>query len=97
MYENTNFFLTRDFEKSFEAEGRVHNKQDSIRIEGEQKEFLSKLGYGWHDVELGDASPWSILDKIELIYPGSVPRRGPQLPKSYEDPEAAAPRKGPRR
>lgn len=85
-YENINFFLTRDFDKGFETKGRVHGKEDSMRIEGEQKEFLSKLGYAWHDVALGDASPWAILDKMEQLSPGSIPKRGPMQPQSYPEP-----------
>lgn len=84
-YENINFFLTRDYAKGFEAQGRIHDKEASVRIEGEQKEFLDKLGYKWMDVELGDSSPWNILDKLEQAYPGSVPLRGPQRPQSYPE------------
>lgn len=86
-YENINFFLTRDLGTGFEAQGRVHGKEASQRIEGEQKEFLSKLGYAWHDVELGDASPWAILEKMEELAPGSIPRRGPMRPQSYQEAE----------
>lgn len=80
-YDNINFFLTRDLSASFESEGRVHSREDSLRIEGEQKEFLSRLGCAWIDLEIDDVAPWSILEKLEELRPGSVPERGPLRPK----------------
>jgi hypothetical protein len=88
-YENINFFLTRDLSKGFETRGRVHGKEDSMRIEGEQKSFLAKLGYEWHDIELGDDTPWALLDKLQKLYPGSVPKRGPMRPQSHPEQEPA--------
>ena len=100
-YDNVNFFLTRNFEKTgFESAGRIHGKEDAVRIEGEQKEFLSKLGYGWVDVEIDHACPWSILGKLEGLRPGAVPPWGPQRPQELEAPapeRLSAPKRGLRR
>lgn len=58
LYDNVNVFLTRDFDRGgFETQGRLHGREDSLRIEGEQKDFLAKLGYEWFDIEIGDATP----------------------------------------
>lgn len=82
-FENVNFFLTRDLRQAgsdFEEVGRMHNREESIRIEGEQKDFLSKKGISWVDLEIDHKSPWELLKRIEQIYPGSVPTHGPSEP-----------------
>lgn len=80
-FENLNLFLTRDFTKSsFEAQGRVHGIEDSIRIDREQKEFLARNGQSWIDIDLDQVAPWRLLDEVEKKWPGSVPAWGPQIP-----------------
>ena len=95
QYDNVNFFLTRDFSRGgFEAQGRIHSQEDSIRIAGEQKEFLAKIGQQWIELEIDDAAPWSILEALEGLRPGSVPARGPKRPEGMAAP--ALGRKAPR-
>lgn len=82
-FENINFFLTRDLTREdaeFEETGRNHNREDAIRIEQEQKEFLDKKGISWIDLEIDHAAPWEILKRINQICPGSVPCHGPAEP-----------------
>lgn len=82
-FENINFFLTRDLLKDgshFENEGRIHDREDALRIEEEQKDFLAKKGISWIDIVLDHRSPWTILEKLEDFYPGSVPKDGPSEP-----------------
>lgn len=82
-FDNINFFLRRDLsgDAHFEETGRLHTREQSQRIEGEQKEFLNRLGYQWHDIELDHTAPWKILEKLEQLRPGSVPKEGPVKPK----------------
>lgn len=92
-FENVNFFLTRDLSQAgsdFEEVGRMHNREESIRIEGEQKDFLAKKGLSWIDLEIDHKSPWELLKRIEQIYPGSVPQHGPSEPLLIEKASQAA-------
>lgn len=90
QYANVNFFLTRDLSRDFESEGRVHGREDSIRIEGEQKEFLASRGCDWFDLPIDDVAPWALLERLEKLFPGSVPERGPAKPAGSEPARAPA-------
>ena len=80
-YDNLNIFLHRDLTQgSFEEQGRVHNVKDSIRIEQEQKEFLTKQGINWIDLDLDHRAPWTILEYANQCWPGCIPSYGPQAP-----------------
>lgn len=81
-FENVNFFLTRDLsEGAFEKEGRMHGREEAIRLEGEQKDFLAKKGIGWIDIELDHKTPWALCEHISRIYPGKIPPGGPMAPE----------------
>lgn len=82
-FENINFFLTRDLKHQdahFERAGRVHDREDAVRIEEEQKEFLIKHNIKWTNIALDHKTPWTILEELEKLYPGSVPKSGPAAP-----------------
>lgn len=93
-FENLNFFLTRDVSQAgsnFEEVGRLHNREQSIRIEHEQKEFLARLGLSWIDLEIDHKSPWEILKRIDQVYPGAAPIHGPSEPLLLLDNGEVAP------
>ncbi len=72
-FENINFFLTRDIESdaadAFEERGRNHDREASIRVEGEMREFLARKGIGYQDMTVDLLTPWRIL---EAIAPGTA-------------------------
>lgn len=69
-FDNLNFFITRDLDDGdFQTSGRIHGKEDSRRIEGEQKEFLAKLGEEWTEVRVGDSTPWDIVEATAGRWP----------------------------
>lgn len=77
-YDNLNLFLTRDFRRRpFEEQGRLHNMQDSERIDKEQREFLARNNQGWVDIDLDAYTPFELLGamlaQVERRWPGSVP------------------------
>lgn len=77
-YDNLNLFLTRDFRLSkFEEQGRLHNMQDSERIDKEQREFLARNGQTWVDIHMDACTPYDLLGamlaQVERHWPGSVP------------------------
>lgn len=73
-FENINFFLTRDIESGqgggFEERGRNHDREESIRVEGQMREFLAKKGLTCTDLTVDLYIPWKILEHIS---PGMVP------------------------
>lgn len=77
-YDNLNLFLTRNFRgRPFEAQGRMHNMEDSERIDKEQREFLARNGQSWVDIDLDAFTPYELLGEmlaqIESKWPGRVP------------------------
>lgn len=71
-FENINFFLTRDVESTstvFEERGRYHDRDASIRVEHEMREFLAKKGIQYKDLEIDLLTPWKI---VEDLAPGKV-------------------------
>ncbi len=85
-FENINFFLTRDLRNgaAFEKQGRVHGREEAIRLESEQKEFLAKRGIRWTDIELDHKTPWTLCEELAKICPGSIPEAGPVAPEYRE-------------
>lgn len=70
-FDNINFFLTRDLEtQPFEERGRMHKREDSIRVEQEQREFLAAKGIPYIDLPVDMATIWHI---VEHIAPGLAP------------------------
>lgn len=71
-FSNLNIFLKRDLDaQPFENQGRIHTKEDSLRIESEQKEFLSKMGESWVDMEIGPDTPWAAVSLVAERWPDS--------------------------
>ena len=71
-FDNINFFLTRDLDAggSFEDRGRMHDKEGSIRVENEMREFLAKKGISYTDLPVDMLTPWHIM---EHVAPGLAP------------------------
>lgn len=83
QFDNVNFFLTRDLNSdssAFEDEGRMHDREASIRIEGEQKEFLSSLGETWTEVPIDHKTAWEIVLLLKKSRPGSMSDLWPSMP-----------------
>ena len=75
-YDNLNLFLTRDFRRSkFEEQGRIHNMQDSERIDKDQREFLARNGQTWVDIDMDACTPFellgSMLNQVQRYWPNS--------------------------
>lgn len=75
-YDNLNLFLTRDFRRSkFEEQGRIHNMQDSERIDKDQREFLARNGQTWVDIDMDACTPFellgSMLNQVQCYWPNS--------------------------
>jgi hypothetical protein len=81
-FENLNFFLSRELaDCEFEETGRLHSKEDSLRIEESMREFMLKKGLKWTEIAIDHKTPWTILEHIEAMEPGRVPRQGPGAPE----------------
>ena len=55
-FQNINIFLTRGLEEentAFEEQGRLHNREQSCRIQKEQMEFLTKMGISYQILPIG--------------------------------------------
>lgn len=66
-FENINFFLTRNLDEDgaeFEERGREHNREASIRVEGEMREYLARKNISYVDLEVNLFSPWRVLDRV---------------------------------
>jgi hypothetical protein len=69
-FENINFYLTRDLaSEHFEDTGRVHNRQASIRVDAELREYLARHQIPFQEMPLDRLTPWRIVDAIK---PGLV-------------------------
>lgn len=71
-FENINFFLTRDVVSDcsvFEDRGRYHDREASIRVEQEMRDFLAKKNIQYTDLDIDLLTPWKI---VENIAPGQV-------------------------
>ena len=67
-FKNINFFVHRDLsdpEQYFEEQGRWHKREDSIRIEKEQRLFLDSLGVEYIDIPLNQDAPGLIYDHLK--------------------------------
>lgn len=70
-FENINFFLTRNLEEEpFEERGRMHKREDCVRVEMEQREFLAKKGITCVDLPVDMLTIWHI---VQHIAPGLAP------------------------
>lgn len=70
-FENINFFLTRDLDAGhFEDRGRMHKREDSIRVENEMREFLAKKNITYVDLPVDIMTIWHVL---EHLAPGVAP------------------------
>lgn len=70
-FENINFYLTRDLAAGeFEKAGRVHDREASLRIDAQMREYLSTRGIPYVEMSIDLLTPWHILDHIR---PGLAP------------------------
>jgi len=83
-FENINFFLTRDIaadnETEFEERGRTHDREASIRVEGQMREFLAKKGLTYTDLPVDMYTPWRILEQLApgtALWPQFAPKNKP--------------------
>lgn len=75
-FNNINFFVNRDLsnlEEHFEEQGRWHKREDSIRIENEQREFLDKWGVSYVDISLNENAPAVIYEHLKALKLGNNP------------------------
>lgn len=66
-FDNRNFLLTRavgDPAVPFELTGRLHDREASIRIEGEMREYLERLNVPYEEFSVNAMTPWAILERI---------------------------------
>jgi hypothetical protein len=65
QFNNINFYLTRDLSKdTFENTGRVHDREASIRVDGEMREFLDRRGIRCTEISIDMLAPWRILETL---------------------------------
>ncbi len=63
-FENINFFLSRDLDAQgagFEDRGRVHDRDASLRVETEMREYLARKRVPYVDIAVDMTTPWRIL------------------------------------
>ena len=68
-FDNINVFLTRDLEEErtiFEEQGRLHNKEQSCKIQNEQMTFLDGLSVPYKVLKIGDEDTAKELMKLVL-------------------------------
>jgi nicotinamide riboside kinase len=65
QFENYNFFLNRN-PNTFQDLGRVHTKEESIRLDNEIKLMLDNLNYKYSNVNVNENAVSSILSEIKL-------------------------------
>lgn len=72
-FDNINFFLSRDLSGGapFELEGRVHDREASLRVEQQMLEFLDKKKVPFEQLSINIMTPWDILERIA---PGTAQR-----------------------
>lgn len=69
-FKNVNFFITRDLsnpDEFFEEQGRWHKRDDSIRIEEEQRKFLKEWGVEYTDIQLNADAPARIYEHLQSL------------------------------
>ncbi len=74
-FENINFFLSRDLDAQgagFEDRGRVHDRDASMRVEAEMREYLARKSVPCVDVPVDMTTPWRILAHLTGA-PAEVP------------------------
>lgn len=69
QFDNINLFLSRDLSGGaiYEEEGRIHSREESIRINGELKEYLTKHGIGFVDFIVDRDIASHLLKHIQRI------------------------------
>lgn len=64
-FENVNFYLTRDLVNGcFEESGRVHDREASIRVDAQMREYLARRNIPYVEVPIDLLTPWRILDHL---------------------------------
>jgi hypothetical protein len=67
-FENINFFITRDVsgQEYFEERGREHNREQSLQVEAEMREYLAKKGVEYQELRVGDdlLLPWLVMEHL---------------------------------
>ena len=70
QFDNINFYLTRDLANDhFEDTGRVHDREASLRVDGEMREYLARQGIGYQEMAIDLLTPWRI---VNALVPGLV-------------------------
>lgn len=72
QFENINFFLTRDIQNSesvFEERGRVHSREESLKVEEEMRAFLADKNVRYTEMKVDLLTPWRVL---ESLYPNKA-------------------------
>lgn len=64
-YDNINFFITRNKDLPYMAEGRLQNREEAIEIEHQMQEFLHNSGIDFYTVPLSENTAEDII-KIVL-------------------------------
>jgi len=93
QYQNIDFFLSRDLSKGgfFENTGRLHDRNTSMALEPQQREWLKTKNIQAHEMAITDTTPWDIVDAIEKQYPLNTKREGPARPVTSSVVDTGAP------
>lgn len=64
-FENINFYLTRDLHHGdFEEQGRMHSREDSLRIDQELRAYLIDRSIHCIEMSIDLTTPWRILEHV---------------------------------
>jgi hypothetical protein len=65
QFDNINFYLTRDLSKdAFELAGRLHDREASLRVDAEMREYLARKNTKFIEVPTDRLTPWRIAHAV---------------------------------